>query len=506
MLPLRESLLDSSRKSSVIVAPVQLVSKAIGLITTIVLARYLTVSEYGIYNLITGSLIIFSLVTNWGLGSALQRFIPEYVRTYQYARLFKTFFFSQGFRAVTGIIAIAITVALFEPMSVFLKIEGFKVPYILFCIGSYAFFQVEFLQVAFNGFLLQKYSALTQLGVVFLQLVLLINFLNAGGNLISVFEIQIITYVLACLVMWTLFMRKVYWPLRFHSEGSATIEKKRVGRFALLSAATIPGGFIFSYALDYFVISAMATSNQLGIYALASRASNMVMSLMPDTLMETVVRPAFYQRYSSIQEKKSELNRMFRSLTVMIAAVMFPVLVLVGIQAGPILTFAFKSKYADSTPIFLIFLAFNTFMVLDLPSDLVLQAIEKVQVKLYAQVFAIYNLGADIILMSKFGLLGVAFATGSALMAKCLFWYFMARRYTGISIGWSALLKIGINTAVAGGIAYGVSLFGNSIIWVFASLASGFFVYVALSLLNPFFDDREKDMVNRFLKRRVFKV
>ena len=197
---------------------------------------------------------------------------------------------------------------------------------------------------------------------------------------------------------------------------------------------------------------------------------------------------------------------MFRTLVVMIAAVLFPVLVLVGIQAEPILTFVFKSKYAEATPVFIMLLSFNLFHAIELPSDLVLQAIEKVQARLYAQIFAVYNIVAAVLLMPEFGLIGVAFATGSALMGKCLFWYFMARHYTGITLCWVALLKIGTNTIIAGAAAYGVASFGNTPLWMFMSLVAGSIVYVAMSLVNHFFDDREKELVNRFCKLQIFKI
>jgi O-antigen/teichoic acid export membrane protein len=197
---------------------------------------------------------------------------------------------------------------------------------------------------------------------------------------------------------------------------------------------------------------------------------------------------------------------MFRSLVVLIAAFLFPALVLVGVQAEPILTFVFKSKFASSTPVFITLLVFNVFKVLELPSDLVLQAIEKVQVRFYAQVFAVYNVMSAVLLMPKFGLLGVAFATGSALMGKCVFWYLMARYYTGISICWDALLKIGMNTTIAGVVAFWIGRFGDSPLWMFASLATGAIVYVVMSLVYQFLDNREKELVNRLCRRQVFKV
>lgn len=502
------SLLESSRKSSIYVVPAQIISRVLGMIATVVLARNLTVADYGVYNLFFGSILIFSFFTNLGLAGSLQRFLAEYAQLERLGLFFRTFFFSIGYRLVSGVIVFILAILLFDKFAAYFDISTYKWEFILFCLGTYALFQIDFLVVALNSLFLHGHSNLGQLAYQMLRVVSIVVLLvYLRGGLSEVFAGELLAYCFGAVLFWLLLNRKAYAPKKEKAHGDrARIEWMRFLRFSAYNAATIPGGILFSHATDYFIVAAMATTNQLGIYALGSRASDMLMSIMPQNLLQTVVRPAFYRHYYSVEEKNVELNRMFRSLVVLIAAFLFPALVLVGVQAESILTFVFKSKFASATPVFIMLLVFNVFKVLELPSDLVLQAIEKVQVRFYAQVFAVYNVVSAVLLMSKFGLLGVAFATGSALMGKCVFWYSMARYYTGISICWGALLKIGMNTAVAGVVAVWIGRFGDSPLWMFASLATGAIVYVVMSLVYHFFDDREKELVNRFCKRQVFKV
>ncbi len=141
-----------------------------------------------------------------------------------------------------------------------------------------------------------------------------------------------------------------------------------------------------------------------------------------------------------------------------------------------------------------------------MPSDLVLQAVEKVQARLYAQVFAIYNIIAAILLMKYYGILGVAYATGSALMFKCVFYYYMARRYTSIAICWGSLFRISANSVFAGAALLIVKSLGDSNWYLFGSLAVGGMTYIVMTIVNNFMDSNEKDLVNKLLKRRVFSV
>ena len=63
-----------------------------------------------------------------------------------------------------------------------------------------------------------------------------------------------------------------------------------------------------------------------------------------------------------------------------------------------------------------------------------------------------------------------------------------------------------MNTAVAGVVAVWVGRFGDSPLWMLASLVTGTIVYIVMSLVFHFLDDREKELVNRFCKLQLFKV
>ncbi len=504
-----QSILESSRKSSIIVMPARIAAQILGMATTVLLARNLTVEEYGIFNLFLGSILVFSFLTNLGLAGSLQRFLSEYARLEKFGIFFRTFFFSMSYRMISGVVVFMFATLFFDSFSGYFKVSGYKFEFAIFCLGTYALFQIDYLVIAFNALFLHVYSSLGQMTYVSLRCALIaIIFLALGGGLYEVFVSELIAYGFGAVLFWGLFIRKVKSPMKEKANKDRTgIERKRFLRFSAYNAATIPGNILFSNAMDYFVVAVMASTNQLGIYALGSRASQMLLSIMPQNIMQSVIRPAFYHRYYSVEEKNAELNRMFRSMVVIIAACLFPVLALVGIQAEHILTFFFKSKFSESSPIFVLLLLFNVFTILELPGDLVLQAIEKVQARFYAQIFAVYNLVAAVLLMPQYGVLGVAFATGSALMGKCLFFYVMAHHYTGITVCWNALLRIGVNTIIATIATYWVGCLGDSSpAWMFASLVAGAVVYVGMCLVNNFLNDDEKELVNRFCKRRVFNV
>lgn len=500
------SVIENSLKSAIIVAPAQILVRVAGMLTTIIIARNLSISDYGIYNLFIGSILVFNFFTNFGLAGSLQRFLAEYSKLNKIALLFRTFFFSISFRTITAFLIFTFAVLFFNYYSRFVKVSEYHLEFSIFCVGTFFLFQVDFLQIFFNSLFLHKYTVLVQLVCQVTRLLAVACLLIIGKKLLYVFTGELIAYSTGCLIIWGLFWQRLFKPNRAEYQQKETIEWKRFLRFSAYNAATIPGGILFSHAMDYIVLAIMSSTGQLGIYALGSRASNMLIAIMPQNLLQTVVRPAFYQHYYSVNEKNAELDKMFRSLVVLIATFLLPTLALVGVKAREILTFIFKAKFAESTPVFLILLTFSIFTMLELPSDLVLQAIEKVQARLYAQIFAVYNLFAAILLMPKFGVLGVAFATGSALMGKSLFWFFMARYYTGISFCWQPLLRIASNAAAAATTTYLIGQFSHSAAWMILSLASGGIIYLGLFAINSSFNQTEKLLINRFLKRHLFRI
>jgi|GEM_PF-2197826 len=498
------SVLDSSRKSTLFVAPAQIASQAVGMIATIILARNLSVEAFGVYNMFLGSMLVFGFLTNPGIAGSLQRFLPEYARLGKPDVFFKTFFYSISYRTVASVVVFSLAVFLFSRFAGFFHVADYRPQFFLFSIGAYAFFQIEYLTIALNALFLHKYSALGQTAYAVLRCGLIaVALIVVRGGLSLVYMGEIIAYWCAALAFW--YVLWCQFAIR-RKKGDGGVEWKRFLRFSAYNSATIPGGILFSTAMDYFVVAAMATTHQLGIYSLGSRAGKMLLSNMPQNVLQTVVRPVFYHQYYSVQEKNAELKRMFRALVVLNAAFLFPVLALIGFQAEPILTFVFKAKYAQSTTVFIIFLIFNAFSILDLPCDLVLQTIEKLLARLFAQIFAVYNLVAAILLMPKYGIIGVAFATGSAVMGKCLFYYIMVHRYTGISLNWSPLARISLNTAVAAGSTYAVSLLCRSLLWMLVSLVAGSITYMFMFIINNPLQTSEKELVNRFCKRRIFKV
>ena len=499
------TLLSKTRRSTLHTLPAQVVNRILGVLYVVLLARFLTVESYGAYNFVLGALMILGFLCNLGVASSLQRFIPEYARLGRHQLMLRTLFFAHSFRTGAGLIVLVVSYLTFEQWASYFNVLEYKEPYLAFIVGAFFLFHIEYFTIGFNANFLHWATSLMQLGYTILRFILAGIVFYFGFKLTAVLVVESVAYCLAALFGVWVFYTRLYKPNREKpaDESGEGIEKRRLGRYSAFNAAVIPGNIMISHSMDYFVIAAMANPIQLGLYALASRVSKMITSIMPQNILQGVIRPAFYHGYYADKNEKT-LDRMFNSLVKMIAVFLFPSVIVGLVLAQPLIVLVFGADYHEAVNSFCLLLAFMIFTVLEFPSDMVLQAIEKVQARLYAQIFAVYNVVAAIYLMKRYGIEGVAFATGTALMLKCLFFYFMVRYYTDIRVEWLPIIKMLLLASLTGVAAH--LLLGAAVTWsafLLAAVAAVLMYFTLFFFINPM-NFEEKTMVNEFFKRRIF--
>ncbi len=354
------SLLNKARQSTLFVIPAQVVTRIIGFLYVILLARGLSVESYGIYNFFIGSILVFSYFCNFGLASSLQRFLPEYSKLSQTSRVVKTIIFSHIFRSALSLIAFIVAAYWFQSWAGTFNVSDNYKEFVLFSVGTILFFQIEYFQTEYNALFMHWATSIGRVVYSLLKLLLVYIVLSSGLELSGIFAAEAAAYLVGLLLFLYIFISRIYLRYPRSLEGDdSDIEFKRIGRYSGINALVIPGSVLYSHSMDYFVVAAMANPFQLGIYALASRASKMLMSVLPQSMLQGVIRPAFYHRYYSKEDKNAELMTLFHSLVKFSAAFLFPAIVLFSATAGPLVSLVFGDKYEGAIDVLLVFMFFN---------------------------------------------------------------------------------------------------------------------------------------------------
>jgi len=224
---------------------------------------------------------------------------------------------------------------------------------------------------------------------------------------------------------------------------------------------------------------------------------------LPDYVLVDVIRPAFFTRYAGASDT-AVLGKMFNLLTKLAAFFFFPFAVGVLVLGDKMTIYVFGAKYLDSLVtlwIVVLFAASNVFMT---STGLVLQSTEKVQVQLYSKIFAVYNLVADLLVVRPFGVVGVALATGSAVLLKNLFCYYYAKKHGSLRVDWKGLSAILANSALMGLALYPLRHLATSLPWFLLVTLLGLVVYGLLAFVNKGFSEEERALLNKVSGKRVF--
>jgi len=232
----------------------------------------------------------------------------------------------------------------------------------------------------------------------------------------------------------------------------------------------------------------------------------MVFALMPQNILQALIRPAFFQKYYSDENKEESLNNMFQFLIKLFAITNFLVIAIsLGVFKNA-LEAIFGTKYSGAEQIFGVILFFGIFRIFELPSDLIIQTLEKVHARLIAQISAVYNLIAAILLVKKFGIFGVAIATSTALMFKSLILLYLAKKYSNVKIPVGPLIKILFSSILAFIVIKLLqTIFTFTYFFILNSIV-GILVYLfVLFLINPI-NKSDKILINRFFNKKLFRI
>ena len=230
------------------------------------------------------------------------------------------------------------------------------------------------------------------------------------------------------------------------------------------------GGVVFSRATDYLVIGHYLSAAAVGPYYFAAQAAMYAGKLNVIWILQSVVAPAFFEKYTS---ERASMDGMYRLLVKMSLFAMLPAAFVFPVVGRDLIQVLVGERFAESYVIVCILIALTPVDGLAYATGLVLQATEHVQHITYSRVFALFNLGASILLVQQYGIVGVAIATASAVGMKNAYLVFWAMRLGGVRLPWGGLGRLAANSGASAGVALAVvSLSGSAALGIVAVIAA----------------------------------
>lgn len=478
----------------------KLIITIINILIIIYIVRKLTIIDYGLYNLLYALIGYLTLFSSMGLLNVFQRFIPEYYAKKEYSKVKILFKYGIIIRFMLAVIFIIILLIFGNFLNHLFKIDNFNEYIKFFLFGIILFLEVQVVEVTLSSLLHNKSIMISYLIATIFRAIITYFLLERNTGLKGLLLAETLFYALLLVIQ--LFFYYSSFSLK-HSSSDKTVSIKRLLRYSGFSYLDEIGWTILDVKTDFFIISSFLGPTMVGLYAFANQFIESVSKVMPFKIMRPLIRTVFFSKFSE-NYGIYQIIQKFNLLTKFIAFISFPIFLGIIVYGDKIIMHLFDSKYLPALHLLWIFAGFMMIISLQFPLQLVVQAVEKVEISFYSKIFSIYNLIGDLLVVQLFGILGVALVTCSARLFQFIFIFWHIRKFVPLTIDLQPLAKIFVNSLIMMAVLYLVKNFVNNTITLIVCLALGLITYLSSSFVNKSFFVEEREIINKLLPRPIF--
>ncbi len=423
---------------------IALLQIALSLVGVVLLVRYLSPAEYGIWMLLQGLIVPVELAASFGFLMVLMRSLP----ILDDPRAIAGLVWSVTLRRLVITAAVAALLVAAYPLYATrydLQNHHFEV-YLV---------PVFLVPAVGNVYLAASLQALFEQRSV-LVASLAYQFALLGATALGIVQGRplryfVIVYAVASAVQFVvlagLFARRFAGPrgadlLRSLPE---TDGERRYRRVSWLDEV---GVRVLSTDIDRFLIGFFSQSAQVAIYAVAATIATRLEFFLPHRMLHSIIEPTIFRRYQD-HGGIAGVAPIFAAIFKVNFLLSFGFLAVFLALGGEILRAVFGEIYdASWAPIviFLSFLAFNTN-----PLGMVIHAARRPELLVYSKIVLPLNFVLAWLFVPRYGALGMAAATGTTMVLKNTLLFAVAERELGLAIPWAATLRCAAAAAFTAG-------------------------------------------------------
>jgi O-antigen/teichoic acid export membrane protein len=419
---------------------IKMISAFVGVISSIVLARYLGATDLGVYSLAISIITIITIFTKMGLDNTLIKFASYSYSINDWMTI--KGLHSQMIKLVLSMAIPAILIiCLFSDI---IAIYVFDEPKLgqsirLFSLAIIPISLIDLYSQLFKGIDRIKIGMFMQsmpLHVFIICLILIFSIfipLNLP-KIISIYVLSSVLVLIACSLLWGKFIPSDAKKIK----GYFSRDEMMKTSIPLMWVASL--NLVFTY-MDTFMIGMFMSSTVVGLYNVASKV------VLLSSMILVAINGVVSQKFSVYWEtkKKEELERLAQSSTCYMFILSIIVFLFYVIFNRFILNL-YGQEYIEAWPVLLV-LAIGQFVVLatgPVASLLMMTGNGKFH-KNNTFVSALINFVLNLLFIPFFGIVGAAVATAISLIVKNLLAVIFVRKNLGINVfsNWGKILKSG---------------------------------------------------------------
>lgn len=436
-------------KGFAIVFIINIIAAFIGYLIRIVLARNLTVAEYGLFFAVFTLINLLAIFNNFGLSQALVKFIPGFLIKKKYDKIKNSIVIAFGMTFVT-IIIISLLLFLFSD---FLAKNYFKTPLaipvlLLFILILFFSNLRTLLRSIFQAFQKMVIYVLIYLAENALILILLFFFFAFKKNIFIAVYSHIIAYVLIFIV-FSLLLFKVFNFFK-HKVAVKKDLVKRLFKFGIPVILSGIGGMIILYT-DTLILTYFRSLEEVGIYNVV--VPTVMMLMFFGKSIASVIFPMASELWA--RKKKKYLEDGLVMLEKYSFVIIVPLALIVLVFSKTILTLMFGAEYAIGATTMQVLIIGIIFFVIYAINSTLFSAIGKPEIgtKILLQ-GALINFILNLLVIPKLGMLGAAITSLITYFYVFILSVFKLRRFIKVRIPWVNWLKVFLSGGVMLGLVY----------------------------------------------------
>lgn len=449
-----------------------------GYLFRVLIARGIGAYEFGLFTAVYTAFWLFNYVRDWGLGSAMAKYIPEWQVHGRWATIRSGIRFTLGVQALAGIFWAAVFVVgaewlathYFSDPSAATLVRIFAAVYVLRGLKEYA------------RNLLQGFQRMLAHSIIYLVenagIVVIVAILLASG--ITTAAAPMLAYLL---IMLPVSVLALAWALRGQRilTGTLAREKGLSKQIFSYGLALMLGGFasmIYLYT-DTLILTYFRPLDEVGVYNVAVTAA-MLLTLVSKPIV-TVLFPMISEIWA---RGKAKLLARGISLThtYTLAIVTPPALVMIAFPEV-LLRLVFGEEYVGGALVLQLLLAATLLLIIATLNLNLLGAVGHARASRNLGLSAAaLNLAGNLILIPHYGMLAAAWTTLASYALLCFAGSIWMSRLTKIAMPWRRLGALALAGLAMLAVTQGIRMLPLTGTWVriIVALVPAGIVYVAL--------------------------
>src|SRR3989338_523063 len=487
-------------KGAATVFIISILAAFLGYVARFILARNLTVEDFGLFYSVFAFLGMFGVFKSLGFDRALAKFIPEFMHNKNYNQIKSSIIYVSAIQLLTNT-AVIIGIYLFSD---YLSQNFFRSPQadIVLKIMAIAFFLDSFvlvLKFAFQGF--KKMAYFSGIDVVKMLIVIAVILAGIGMNygILGPVAAYVIASIIAILVFGFILIKRIFQGFlksKFIYEGKLM---KEISRYSIFAMAAGAGMVILGYT-DIILLTYFSGLTSVALYNVALPTAKVLM-YFPRSIAG-ILLPLISELWA--KKEKALIREGIESLYKYAIIIIMPLVFMILSFSDLLINLLFGKDYvaaSNALKILSIGMIFAVLYVVNIDFFLGIGKPEINNIIVYSA--ALFNLVANIIMIPIWGIIGAAISTTISYFIMMLIGLIKIRKFIKIKFPaktWAKTAIAGIIFVIAISVLKGVISLNA---WIEAGLVliiSGSIYLILLFLLRIIDANELKDLYKRVIK------